>query len=404
MQISLSPNTEADDVWRAARTLGTFWTWRDQQFVTTAQEKLTRYLGQPVVLTSSGRAALAAVLRAYAIGAGDEVIIQAFTCVAVPAAVAWTGAKPVFADIEVEGYNLNPQSVIARLTPRTKAIIVQHTFGVPANWAALQSIANEHNVLLIEDAAHALGAKYQGRYIGTLADAAIFSFGRDKIVSSVFGGAVTSKNPLVLARVANEQRGLPLPPAWWIVQQLLHPLLMSVIKPTYFIAYFGKGLLVVAQKLGVLSRAVEIRERDLQQPRHTQWRFSPALGSLLSWQLDKLPRFTAVRRTHAAHYQQAGLPAPRVGGSGEPAWLRYPLRVANPAQLLQKARAHQLLLGDWYQQPVFPVNHASALYHPGDCPVAAAAAQSTINLPTMPTMSLAARERVVAFLKREHII
>ena len=121
-----------------------------------------------------------------AIGEGDEVLVQAFTCVAVPNSVLWAQATPVYADIDAT-LNIDPIDVEKKITNRTKAIIVQHTFGIPADMDALVALAKKHNILLIEDCAHSLGATYKGKKVGTFGDAAFFSFGRDKVVSSVFG-------------------------------------------------------------------------------------------------------------------------------------------------------------------------------------------------------------------------
>lgn len=404
LQISLSPNVERDDIWQAIRTLCSPWTWRDETQVVQAQETLSNYLGQPTVLVSSGRAAIAAVLRAYGIGKGDEVIVQAFTCVSVPAAVTWIGATPVFADIAEHTYNLDATSVLAQITERTKAIIVQHTFGLPADWQALHTVARARGILLIEDCAHALGATYQGQVVGTLGDAAIFSFGRDKMLSCVFGGAVTSKDPRILAFIRQEQAALALPPAWWVAQQLCHPILMSIIKPLYFMAGIGKVLLVIAQRLGIISRALQVAERALQPPVHIHWRFSPALATLLARQLPKLARFTLARRKVAAQYQRAGVSIPQVTPASEPAWLRYPVTVTEPRQTLQQAKQMQLLLGDWYLQPVFPIDSTTTVYSLGTCPVAEAAAATTINLPTMPTLKSSQSLEVIAFLKQAELI
>lgn len=402
--ISLSPNVQFDDLKRTLRTLLLVWQWRVPEPVTQVEEWLSGYLHQPVVTASSGRAALAVLLRAFGIGPGAEVIVQAFTCVSVPAAVQWAGATPIFADIRRDTYNLDPSSVAARITPRTKAIVVQHTFGLPADWTPWQVLARQHSLVLIEDVAHALGARSDGRPVGTLGDAAFFSFGRDKILSCVFGGAISTRNQLVLERVRREQENLPYPPAWWVAQQLLHPLLIAIVKPLYFFGGIGQVLLYGLQRLHLLSKALLPVERDLHAPAHAGWRFSPALAYLLLKQLKKLDQYTNIRASHAAAYQAAGLPSPPLPPGAQPGWLRFPLTVKNPAQILRRAKRHRLLLGDWYRQPVFPVNTLAAIYNPNSCPVAEAAATSTINLPTMPTLSAPQREHVLNFLRQEKLL
>lgn len=402
--ISLSPNTQSDDTAAAAKMLLQPWQWRKQVAADVVESALASYLQQPAALVSSGRAALAAVLRAYGIGQGDEVIVQAFTCVAVPAAVRWAGATPVFADIAPETFNLDPASVLKRVTSRTKAIIVQHTFGLPADWSALQDIAAKRNLKLIEDCAHALGATYEGRPIGTLGDAAILSFGRDKTISCVFGGAVSSENKEVIAAVVKEQESLPYPPTWWVMQQLLHPLLMVGIKKLYFTFSLGKLLLILSQRIGLLSLAVLPQEKQLAAPSHVAWRYSPALALLLLNQLNKLAAFTITRRGHAELYQRAGLRVPLYPKQANPSWLRFPLRVKNPRELIHRAQARRLVLGDWYKQAVFPLATTAPLYPPGSCPVAEEVAASIVNLPTNSTASPEQVEQVIQFLRDEKVL
>src|SRR5581483_4013141 len=112
---------------------------------------------------------------------------QAFTCVAVPNSVLWTGAKAIYADIDETG-NLDPKDLEKKITKKTKAVIIQHTFGIAANMDAIQKVLKGKKIILIEDCAHALGASYKGKKLGTFGEFAFFSFGRDKVISSVFGG------------------------------------------------------------------------------------------------------------------------------------------------------------------------------------------------------------------------
>lgn len=408
--ISLSPTIEADDrrlVWRTLlsprRAGATIETCRD------IERALTRQLaGRPAVLTNSGRGALLYALRALGIGDGDDVMIQAFTCLAVPAAVRWAGATPVYADIDPVTYNLDPASVRARITARTRALVIQHTFGIPAAVDELIAIAREHSLVVIEDLAHGLGGTYRGQPLGTFGDVAILSFGRDKTLSCVFGGAIVARDAAVAAKVRATVLALPLPPRWWVLQQLFHPLFLSVVVPLYFMAGLGKFLLVAAQKLNLLSKAVSRVERQGQQPRFIGWQFSPHLAPLLQLQLTKLPRFTARRRALAARYA-AALAVPPLLSSllSTGSWLRFPLSVRTPRATLLAARRAQILLGDWYDHPVTPADTATEAvtgYTPGSCPQAEAAAQTVINLPTYPRLTDADVERVISFIKTHDVI
>lgn len=114
-------------------------------------------------------------------------ILQAYTCVSVSNAIIATGAKPIYVDIDAQTLNINPQLIEKHITQKTKAIIVQHTFGIPADIHAIQSIVKKHQLFFIEDCAHALGAQYKEKMVGSFGDIAVYSFGRDKVISSVNG-------------------------------------------------------------------------------------------------------------------------------------------------------------------------------------------------------------------------
>ncbi|MEX1997082.1 MAG: DegT/DnrJ/EryC1/StrS family aminotransferase [Candidatus Andersenbacteria bacterium] len=386
---ALSPNTESDDRVRAWQILQRPWRWHDANQVASVEKKISALFNHlPAVTVSSGRRAMSYVLEAFDIGQGDEVIIQAFTCLAVPAAVMWTGAKPIYADIEETTFNFDVVDISRKLTPRTKAIIIQHTFGIPGPLATLQVLAAKNNIILIEDCAHALGATYNTAPVGTQSDAAILSFGRDKALSSVFGGAVVSRHPHIIARIRTIQTALPYPPAWWIIQQLLHPLFLAVIKPLYFSASIGKIILVILQRLSILSLAVTRSERVGAQPNHARWRYSPALAYLLAQQLDKLERFTAHRRKIAATYARALSYSPSFPPAAQPSWLRFPVVVTDRAAAVAAARAAHIMLGDWYQDVIMPTVEKSQInYHPGSCPRAESIATKIINLPTYPALT-----------------
>src|ERR1700744_3840145 len=124
------------------------------------EELVCRYVDQPFgIAVNSGTAGLHLCIRALGIGAGDEVIVPSFTFVAVANAVRYVGATPVFADIDAETLNLDPERVEAAVTGRTRAMIVVHTFGRPADVAALMAIAERRKLTVIEDACEAIGAE-----------------------------------------------------------------------------------------------------------------------------------------------------------------------------------------------------------------------------------------------------
>jgi len=146
------------------------------------------------VAVNSGTSALHLALLSLGIGAGDEVIIPSFTFAATANSVALTGAKPVFVDIDINTYNMNPNLIESAITPSTKAIQVVHLYGLPADMIKIVEIAKRHNLLIIEDAAQAHSASINGQPVGTFGDAAAFSFYPTKNMTSGEGGMIVFKD------------------------------------------------------------------------------------------------------------------------------------------------------------------------------------------------------------------
>jgi perosamine synthetase len=159
------------------------------------EEKLKEVTGaQYAVALSNGTAALHAACFAAGIKEGDEVITSPMTFAATANAVLYCGGKPVFADICPDTYNINPEEIKRKITDKTKAIIPVHYTGQPCDMDEIMKIAEEYNLLVIEDGAHALGASYKGKMIGNIGDMTTFSFHPVKPVTTGEGGAVTTNN------------------------------------------------------------------------------------------------------------------------------------------------------------------------------------------------------------------
>jgi len=153
------------------------------------------------VAVSNGTAALHAAAFAAGIGPGDEVIVPAMTFAASANCVLYVGGTPVFADVHADTLLLDPARVEAKLSPRTKAIMAVDYAGQPCDYEALRRIADRHGLTLIADSAHALGAMYKGRKVGTLADLTTFSFHAVKHVTTGEGGMVVTDDPELEARI-----------------------------------------------------------------------------------------------------------------------------------------------------------------------------------------------------------
>ena len=158
------------------------------------EKNISSYIGQESLGCASGTDALLMALMASSVGSGDEVITTPFTFFSTAGAIARLGAKPVFVDIDERTYNIDPALIEEKITPNTKAIIPVHLFGQPANMIEINKIAKRNNLIVIEDACQAIGAKYDGVNVGLLGDFACFSFFPTKNLGVAGdGGLITCK-------------------------------------------------------------------------------------------------------------------------------------------------------------------------------------------------------------------
>lgn len=166
------------------------------------EKKLCEVTGAKyAVAVSNGTAALHIAAMAAGFGVGDEVIVSSITFAASSNCVLYCGAKPVFADINPETYNIDPTSIRKLITPRTKGIVAVDFTGQAVELDEIREICREHNLILIEDAAHSLGTKYKGQPVGSIADMTCFSFHPVKTVTSGEGGAVTTNDEALYHRL-----------------------------------------------------------------------------------------------------------------------------------------------------------------------------------------------------------
>jgi dTDP-4-amino-4,6-dideoxygalactose transaminase len=403
--ISISPNTQKDDVILALKTLFSPWKWiygKSQEKVSEYFEK--NYQDYQVFLYNSGRSSLYAILKSFGIGKGDEVLIQAFSCVAVAEPIIWLGAKPVYSDID-SSLNIDPKKIIKKINKHTKAIIIQHTFGIPAQISNLRKIAQKYNLILIEDCAHSLGASYANRKVGSFGDAVFFSFGRDKVVSSVFGGAAMIKNKhkdeIELIKKINKD--ISFPPFFWIIQQLLHPIFFSFIKPLYNLQ-IGKGLIWILQKIKLLSKPIYKEEYYGGKPKVFPAKFPNALSIILFNQLLKLNGFNKKRQIIALRYHNnlKNLKYIKIPDySEEGIYMRYNILVDNSHEMIRIAKQKGILLGNWYKNIIDPkgVDLNIVGYKKGSCLSAENYARLSVNLPTYPTMTDSDVSKVIDYIR-----
>jgi len=166
------------------------------------EKSIAEYINTKYCVTlNAGGSALHALMLAYNFKTGDEIIVPSFTFITTAYAPIYVGAKPIFADIEEETLGLDPKDIGEKITEKTKAIIPIHCGGLPCKIRELKEIAEDHNLILIEDAAEAFGAKIKDKCVGTFGDSAIFSFSQNKIITTGEGGCVVTDNEKVYNKI-----------------------------------------------------------------------------------------------------------------------------------------------------------------------------------------------------------
>jgi perosamine synthetase len=195
----------------------------------------SRLGGGTAVATSYGRMAAYYILRALDLPPGSEVVFPALTFWVVPEMARAAGLVPVFADVNPETFNLDPASLERAITPRTRAVVPTHVYGLPCDMAEILEIARRHGLKVVEDCAHALGATYRGQPAGTLGDAALFSFQVLKPLNTCGGGMAFTRDPALGEKIAALATAVPPPSVARVEKRLrLARLERALMKPRVF--------------------------------------------------------------------------------------------------------------------------------------------------------------------------
>ena len=361
-----------------------------------------------------GRVGLYAILKALQIGQGDSVVIPGYTCFAVPSAICFTGAQPLYADIEPATFNVSlgtiESAIRTKPQARIKAIVIQHTYGIPAETYPIVSWARERGIATIEDCAHVWGSRYSngaGEWIdvGTLADAAFFSSQWTKPFSTGLGGWVEAWDPKLREQlqrfraqdcVSPSKSEVAILAAQLGVRKIVsHPRIDWAVKKTYQ-ALYSRGLVV-----GTSSKEELLGEMPLG--------YAKRMSSFQEWLLHRLKsdnstvsRRRRLKGAYDAALESAGLPVLHVPENTDPVLLRYPVRVEGKARALAQAKKRGLEIGDWYTAPVDRPDSldAEALgYQPGTCLEGERASREVINLPMDPNTTEESVRRTVEFVR-----
>jgi len=362
-----------------------------------------------------GRVALYAILKAMGMGSDDHVVVPGYTCVVVPAAVYFAGAKPLYVDIDPDTYNISLEHVQVAMQgwsgKRIKAIVVQHTYGLPSHVGPLVAWARDHGIAIIEDCAHAIGSRYRDtgdggwHEVGTLGDAAFFSSQWSKPFTTGLGGWAIARNPEMAERIRKFHSAECVAPATQEVAKLAvellayHALVWPALYWTALRSYrllARTGLFVGSSTEGELAGVMPVD-------------YAKRMSGLQKWvglrKMKNLDRALDHRRRLKCLYDDAlmgaGLPIFRIPAYADPVLLRYPVRVTDKDRVLAEASRLHIELGDWFDHPLHPkgANVAILGWQNGICPEGERAAREVVNLPMHSRIGEREVERVVRFMR-----
>ncbi len=331
------------------------------------EQQFASYIGcAECIACNSGTDALYLALRSLKIGPGDEVITTPFTFVATAETISAVGATPIFVDIDADTFNLNLDQVAAAITDRTRAIVPVHLFGRPVDMTRLMTIAQSHNLMVVEDCAQSTGAEWAGQKVGAIGQIGCFSFYPTKNLGACGdGGAITTNDPAIaesLRRLRDHGR-----------------------RGNYYY-----------EELGVNSRLDALQ------------------AAILEIKLRYLPTWNDQRQVVADRYQQLlghvpGIQLPQSPSGGRSVWNQYTIRVSDRAgselettrdRVRTQLQSHEVASMVYYPlslhlQPAYK----NLNYQPGQLPMSEQASREVLSLPMFPEFTPAQQDRVVAALK-----
>ncbi len=359
-----------------------------------------------ITLFGKGRQGLYALLRSLGIGAGDEVMVPAFTCVVVPNAILYTGATPVYVDIDARTFNLTVEHIAGKITPATKAIIVQNTFGLSPDFDPILQFARSRGLFVIEDCAHGFGGQYKGKPNGTLGDAAFFSTQWNKPFSTGLGGFVYVKSP-DLAKAMQEKEQKLTPPS----RLFEYALRAQIFARRYLLRPFIYWpVLKLYRKLSAWSIVSGSSESEELTGTRKPANYLRAFGKVQAKEgVRALAKFKAIKRKReriATFYDELfvrlNLPRPYIPPYACHGWLRYPFLVKDRDRFLQLAEKARIPIGDWMRSPLHPVAEGWERwgYAYGENPTGEYLSSHVLNLLTDPDVTDQQLKNTAAFLEK----
>jgi perosamine synthetase len=340
-------------------------------------------------LFGSARSSLFALLKTLNYDKGSEVLVTGFTCEVVPNAVINAGYIPIYVDINTVNYCMD--SIIAEklITKKTKVIIIQHTFGIPAQIEELIGIAKKHDLYIIEDCAVSLGSKYKGKLTGTFGDASIFSFELSKTITSCWGGMLllnTNKDN-VIEKMKEFYEKVPEQKRYQHLKALFQLGISGILyRPSIYI--IGKYLITLLFKLKIFSPSTSFIETEGGLSENYLVKLSNEQIKIVHRQylrLDKLVEQKVIVKNKFLDVFSDILDNKykKLVSKNDVTLLRFPMLTDDRSRILDWFEFKNIELGFWFTAPLSSktIDHKVFKYSPGSCPNSELISKNIINLP-----------------------
>jgi len=366
-----------------------------------------------IFIYGNGRSAQYEFLRSLGLDSGANIAIQGFTCNAVVNPVLWLGLEPRYVDIDPQTFCLSMEDLQKKTDKNTKVIVLQHTFGYPGPIEDILKFAKDRGIIVLEDCAHCLGQKYKGKSLGTFGDAAIFSFGIEKMLSSRVGGSLVVNNSTLTLSIADNYKKIRVMNWCNILMWLLNPIIWRSLR------MMGSYQMVAAEilnKFRILNMGFDKGELTGQMPDCYPRKLANALSRVVLSELDDLEENINHRREITRIYTKGFVDCRQIriyGGAAngtvetdEPsvACVRFPIvcrSSAKRAELRKILENAGFYIGDWYDPVVYPdsTDLEAMKYSGGSCPDAESVAARILNLPTGMNISVEGAKMIAGIIQ-----
>jgi len=355
-----STTLDLDDVKIAKKWLYNSKTWDDIKVVREFESQFSKWNGSKFSFAfTSGRVALSACIYGIGLRKGDEVILPGYTCVVVPNALKFAGIIPIYSDIELDTYGLDISKIEQKITLKTKAILLQHLYGlVCRDYELILSLAKKYNLKIIEDCAHSTGASYKNKKVGTWGDVGFYSSEQSKIFNTLQGGIAVTNDPIIAEKIKQYQNDSIFPNKQKNELQLKH-IIFNYYKYKHpwrvLISDFAKI------KWGRSPLISTSKEEEMGiQPAFYQCKMSAPIAAIASNQLKKIDKYNQRRREQALQWDlwcdKNSYTKPLVIKNSIPVYLRYPVLVEEWKKKDKNWARNELHidLGVWFVSQIHP--------------------------------------------------